>query len=95
MTWQYQNQFKRMTFAECEEIGGIVWEVNVFHPDICPTCKSCYECGANSQNFTNCLNCDTCFECMKENSPYSDKCPGGMKKIAEITDAAIRFQCCK
>jgi|SRR3989338_252996 len=93
--WQYHLQPKKMTFAKCEKIGGTLWRVDVFHPDICPTCESCYECGGDSYNFTNCPNCDTCFECMKQNFPYSDKCPGGQKKIAEISDAATWFQCCK
>ena len=43
-TWQYQNQPKRMTFAECEETGGTVWLPNPFHPDICPSCTNSYQC---------------------------------------------------
>jgi len=93
--WQHQNQSKKLTFSQCEEIGGTTWRVDVFHPEICPTCKTCYNCGEDSQDFTNCPNCESCFTCMEENQPYSEKCLDGMKKIAEISDAAIWFQCCK
>lgn len=178
-----------MTFAQCEEAGGIAWRVDSLHPDICPECSEyyrcfyqygdysgvCPECGAPCEacrnrvkqslqenykhNYLQCQKCKTshghqfesdeeknklcpqcqdyevkrdrlvqeiqncppclackkcqdekyeelkrecpsmsheCAQCsMEDNSPYSDICPGGKKKIAEISDAAISFQCCK
>ena len=181
-TLQYQNQPKKMSFTECEEARGTVWQVNLNHPDICPTCaiyskcyekynnysdvcpicdkkqKECYEESLNkvcpydncricknkyfhdfkddaemfklcpdckyyedckndyNEKLSECLkpcsvckennkkyedtkevypNTESCMMCKNEHSSYPNKCPGGMKKIAEISDASLWFQCCK
>lgn len=182
-----QNRSRPITFAECEEIGGVAWRVDLYHPDICSSCaeyrecealyndyrdlcpdcygpcqecqdgyslyESCPECYGPCQNCQNkylnefkddeeryrlcpeckictecreqlndqvmncpaCVSCNqckegnkkysditevcpqihACGECMEGNSPYPDKCPNGEKKIGEISDAAIWFQCCR
>ncbi len=39
-----RRQAQWVTFAECEEIGGTAWLVDVNHPDICPDCAAYREC---------------------------------------------------
>lgn len=93
--WKNRLLVKRITFAECKEIGGTSWIVDKFHPDICPACGSCSGYSNSLKNFTSCPQYESCMECVRKNDPYPDKCPGGMKRIAVILDAAIWAQCCK
>ena len=182
-----QNESQEMTFAECEQMGGVAWRVDLYNPEICPSCAeyreceieytdysgvcpecygacqecedqyflydSCPECYGPCQacqneylndfesederfelcpdcevcdscreelniNRMNCPPCIACNECKEENKKYinigdvcpqlfpcaecmeragayPDSCPDGRKKIGEISDAAIWFQCCK
>src|SRR3989339_1082280 len=117
-TLQYKNQSKSMTFAECEEIGGAVWLVNPYHPDLCPSCSDYYQCNnkygdighycqeqigpewSKNELYKKCVDdildelekaCPEvtiqCANCIKTIEMYPDKCPDGMKKIAEISDS--------
>jgi len=182
-----QNKSKQIVFAECEKMGGVAWQVDLCHPEICSSCAeyrecdlefndyrnecpecygpcqecqdkyslydSCPECYGPCQicqnkyrndfeneaeryklcpeceicdscrevlnlTLTNCPPCISCSECKEENKKYTDirdvcpqifecsecmdrtgtypdTCPGGRKKIGEISDAATWFQCCK
>lgn len=183
----WQNKSQTITLAECERVGGVVWRVDLFHPDICPSCaeyraceidyndyrnvcpecygacqecqesyslyESCPECYGPCQDCQNeylndfeneeerhelcpeckkcdecrgqlkynvdncppCISCNDCkeenkkysdiqevcpqsilcAECMERNAPYPDTCPNGRKKVGEISDVAIWFQCCR
>jgi hypothetical protein len=84
---------RQMTFKECEEASGEAWRVDLFHPDICPACSEYRAC--ETEKGDECLQVISCTECLKNNFPYPDRCPEGRKKIGEISDAAIWFQCCK
>ena len=34
----WKNKPRAITFAECEEVGGVAWRVDLDHRDICPSC---------------------------------------------------------
>jgi hypothetical protein len=99
---QQPTDSRKMTFAECEAIGGEPWRVDHFHPDICPACAEYAECQAaydaddRAGNLAEaCPQGKACAACMQRTDFYPDTCPGGRTKVGEITDAAIWFQCCK
>ncbi|MFC2154428.1 hypothetical protein ACFLRC_02975 [Candidatus Altiarchaeota archaeon] len=71
-----QPQPKRITFAECEEIGGTAWNVDVFHPDICPSCTEYQKCEAKYNDYSNiCPGCGKpCEDCQNKYSLY-ESCP--------------------
>lgn len=93
------NTPQKITFAECESIGGEPWLVNLYHPDICPQCTNYFDCLEKKENAGNtnmvCYAEEDCGQCIEKNFPYPEKCPGGQEKLAEISDAAIWFLCCR
>lgn len=90
---------RKLTFEECEKAGGKAWAVDIHHPDICPACAEYGACEQENRGAsdirTACPQVMPCAECMDRNFPYPDRCPDGLQKIGEISDAAIWFQCCK
>ena len=65
----------------------------------CPPCISCNECKERNRTYTDirdvCPQVVPCTACTERNFPYPNRCPNGKRKIGEISDAAIWFQCCK
>ncbi|MCD4672370.1 MAG: hypothetical protein K8R77_06890 [Anaerolineaceae bacterium] len=65
----------------------------------CPACISCNECKEENKKCDDisevCPDVFPCAECMEEMGMYPDKCPGGMEKLGNISDAAMWVQCCK
>lgn len=90
---------KKITFEGCTNAGGEAWLVDFYHPDICPDCDSYRNCFEENKGKTNlselCPQVAACSECISHNHPYPDICPDDKRKIGEISDAAIWFQCCK
>ena len=90
---------RKLTFEECEKAGGTAWAVDIYHPDICPACAEYGACEEKNRGASDirdaCPQVVPCAECMERNFPYPDRCPDGLQKIGEISDAAIWFQCCK
>lgn len=98
--WKLKSDISRkLTFAECEKAGGKAWAVDIYHPDICPACAeyaACVEKNTGASDLRQvCPQVIPCSECMERNFPYPDRCPDGLQKIGEISDAEIWFQCCK
>jgi hypothetical protein len=90
---------RKLTFAECEKAGGKAWAVDIYDPDICPACAEYAVCAEKNTDASDlrqvCPQVIPCSACMERNFPYPDRCPDGLQKIGEISDAAIWFQCCK
>jgi hypothetical protein len=90
---------RKLTFAECEKAGGTAWRVDIYHPDICPACAEYRACEEKNKDAADirqvCPQVAACAECLEQNHPYPDRCPNDLKKIGEISDAEIWFQCCK
>jgi hypothetical protein len=93
------NSSRTITFAECTNAGGVAWRVDLYHPDICPSCAEYQACREKSSGDAEiadaCPQINACSECRQSNFPYPDRCPAGKEKIGTISDAAIWFQCCK
>ena len=93
------NSSRKMTFEQCVNAGGEAWQVDIYHPDICPACaeyEACKEKNKGAPDIRDvCPQVAACAKCMERNFPYPDRCPDGKEKIGEISDAAIWFQCCK
>ena len=70
------EQSQQLTFAECEKRGGVVWNVDVFHPDICPFCAEYQKCETEYNDYSDvCPQCyDACPECQNSYSLY-ESCP--------------------
>jgi hypothetical protein len=96
---QKSGDAHKLTFAECEKAGGKAWAVDIYHPDICPACAEYAACAEKNTGASDlrqvCPQVIQCSECMERNFPYPDRCPDGLQKIGEISDAAIWFQCCR
>ena len=90
---------RELSFEECEKAGGTAWLVDLYHPDICPACAEYRACEEQNKGAADmravCPQVVPCTECLNRNSPYPDRCPDGLQKIGEISDAAIWFQCCR
>jgi len=93
------DSHRKTTFAECEKAGGTAWAVNIYHPDICPACAEYGACAEKNRGAADmseaCPQVIPCAACAERNFPYPDRCPDGLQKIGEISDAEIWFQCCK
>ena len=93
------DSHRKLTLEECETAGGKAWAVELYHPDICPACAEYAACAEENRGYSDireaCPVVNPCAECMERNFPYPDRCPDGLQKIGEISDAAIWFQCCK
>jgi hypothetical protein len=65
-----------MTFAECEAAGGEAWRVDVFDPDICPSCAAYEACAREVNDLRDvCPDCyGPCEECQEEYSLH-ESCP--------------------
>lgn len=83
---------------ECRRCDDCREEIEAQRID-CPPCVSCNECKERNKRYTDirdvCPQVVPCTACTERNFPYPDKCPDGKRKIGEISDAAIWFQCCK
>lgn len=90
---------RKITFEGCTNAGGEAWLVDLYHPDICPECVSYRNCLEENSDQTNLSELypqvAACSECITNHHPYPENCPEGKRKIGEISDAAIWFQCCK
>lgn len=94
--WFYYKSAPKLTFAQCEAMGGIAWRVDLYDPDICPACTAFRQCELEINDYrVVCPQLAPCGECLQENFPYPDHCPQGKRKIGEISDAAIWFLCCQ
>lgn len=95
----FTSSSRKITFEDCASAGGEAWLVDLYIPDIFPDCVSYRNCLEENRDHTNlfvlCSQVTACSECISNNHPYPDKCPDGKRKIGEISDAAIWFQCCK
>ena len=93
------DSHRKVTFEECEKAGGKAWAVDIYYPDICPACAESEACEEKNRGASDireaCPQVIPCAECMEHNFPYPDRCPDGLQKIGEISDAQIWFQCCK
>jgi hypothetical protein len=89
----------KVTFAACEQAGGQIWRVDLFDPDVCPTCAEyadCLEEHPQAEDIRQvCPSTIPCGECMEANFPYPDRCPGDREVIGQISDAATWFLCCE
>ena len=93
------NNSRKITFEECLNAGGMAWQVDLYHADICSSCAEYQACEEENKGYSDirdvCPQVAACTECLESNFPYPDRCPDGKEKIGEISDAAIWFQCCK
>ena len=93
------NSSRKLTFEECQNAGGAAWVVDLYHPDICPSCAEYFACEQENSGAPDirevCPQAFACTDCLSKNFPYPNKCPDGKKKIGEISDAETWFQCCK
>jgi hypothetical protein len=71
-----QNEPQQLTFAECEELGGVVWQIDLYHPDICPSCAEYRVCESEYNDYQDvCPECyEACPECQNSYSLY-ESCP--------------------
>ncbi|MCJ7623238.1 MAG: hypothetical protein MUO76_07025 [Anaerolineaceae bacterium] len=71
-----QNKPEKVTFEECEELGGVAWQVDLYHPDICPSCAEYRECENEYNDYSDvCPDCyDACPACQSSFSLY-ESCP--------------------
>ena len=71
-----QGRPPEMTFAACEQMGGVAWMVDLGHPDICPSCAEYRECEAEYSDYSDvCPDCyGPCQECQDEHSLQAS-CP--------------------
>lgn len=70
------TQPRRMTFEACEEAGGEAWLVDLYHPDICPSCAAYQACAGEVNDYTDvCPECyGPCQACQEKYSVYQS-CP--------------------
>ena len=71
-----QNGVPQMTFAECEAAGGEAWRVDLFDPDICPSCAAYVACAREVNDYSEvCPECyGPCQEC-QEGYSLHESCP--------------------
>ena len=71
-----QSRPPEMTFAACEQMGGAAWMVDLYHPDICPSCAEYRECEVEYNDYSDvCPDCaGPCQECQGEYS-LLESCP--------------------
>jgi hypothetical protein len=93
------DSHRKVTFEECIKAGGKAWAVDIYDPDICPACAEYAACADHNSGAADlreaCPQVIACTACVNRNFPYPDRCPDGLQKIGEISDAEIWFQCCK
>lgn len=67
---------RKITFEECTNAGGVVWAVDLYHPDICPSCAEYRACEMEYNDFREvCPECyGACQECQDQYS-VEESCP--------------------
>jgi hypothetical protein len=95
----FKNDEERIKLCpECEICDNCREELNLKIMN-CTACISCNTCKEKNKKYSNisdvCPQTLSCAACMESTGIYPDRCPDGMEKIGEISDAAIWFQCCK
>jgi len=71
-----QDETPKVTFEECENMGGGAWLVDLYHPDICTSCTEYRECELEYNDYREeCPECyGPCQECQKTYS-LQESCP--------------------
>jgi hypothetical protein len=71
-----QRTPNQMTFEACAEAGGEAWRVDLFHPDICPSCAGYEACAREHNDYSDvCPECyGPCQACQDRYSLY-EECP--------------------
>jgi hypothetical protein len=71
-----RNDALEITFAECERMGGVAWQVDLYHPEICSSCAEYRECETEYSDYSEvCPECyAACPECQDRFSLY-ESCP--------------------
>ena len=71
-----RNRSQKITFAECEKMGGVAWQVDLFHPDICSSCAEYRKCEIEYNDYSDvCPECyAACPECQSSYSLH-ESCP--------------------
>jgi hypothetical protein len=67
---------RQLTFEECENAGGVAWLVDLYHPDICPSCAEFRACEEQYNDYRGtCPDCyGPCQECQDQYS-LEQSCP--------------------
>ena len=71
-----RNSFRELTFAQCEELGGVAWLVDLYHPDICPSCAEFRECQIEFNDYRE--ECPECYgpcEACQDKYSLHESCP--------------------
>jgi hypothetical protein len=94
---------QKVTFAECEKAGGVVWQVDLYDPDICPSCADFRACENEYNDFREeCPECyGACQDCQEKYS-LSVTCPECYgpcqtcqnKYLNEFKNDAERYELC-
>ncbi len=71
-----QNNSQKITFAECEILGGTAWLVDLYHPEICPSCAEYRVCENQYNDYSDvCPDCyGPCQTCQDQYSLF-ESCP--------------------
>ena len=78
--YQVQSRLEWITFEACANAGGEAWQVDIYHPDICPACAEYQACEHAYNDYREvcpecyeaCPECTSCIECKQENKKYTD-----------------------
>ena len=99
-----QGRPPEMTFAACEQMGGVAWMVDLGHPDICPSCAEYRECEAEYSDYSDvCPECEVCNTCREELNVDIMSCPACVscdeckeenRKTTLISDVCPQFYSC-
>jgi hypothetical protein len=67
---------RQISYKECENAGGVIWLVDLYHPDICPACAEYRACEMAYNDYREvCPECyGPCQECQEQYS-LEDSCP--------------------
>ena len=74
--YHHKTNNQDITFADCEKTGGVIWQVDLYHPDICPSCADFRAC----ENKYNDLGeeCPECYgpcQVCQEEYALTESCP--------------------
>lgn len=74
--YQIQSRPEWITFEACANAGGEAWQVDIYHPDICPMCAAYQACEQAHNDYRDvCPECyAACPECQEAYSVY-ESCP--------------------
>ena len=59
-----QDKSQEITFAECEKMGGVAWQVDLYHPEICSSCAEYRECDIEYNDYSE--ECPECYGACQE-----------------------------